>query len=53
MPDYNPAVAAGINPNPVNLGSTINSLTQLQVGQAHAGLLQLQQMQQAREYNAL
>lgn len=53
MPDFNPAIAAQVNPNPINLGSTVNTLSQLNEVQARTGLLNLQAAQQQRQYNAL
>lgn len=53
MPDYNPAVATGIAPQGNALSGTFDTIMNLQRTQAQTGLIQLQQLQQAREYNAL
>lgn len=52
MPDYNPAVAAGYQPQQPNLLGTLEGLSQLQIGQAHAGLYSLEALRQQRELNA-
>lgn len=53
MPDYNPAVAAGYQPQQPNLLGSLEGIAQLQIGQAHAGLYSLQALQQQNNYNAL
>ena len=53
MPDYNPAVASGINAQGPDVSGTLNTLAGFQQRNAQTGLLQLQQLQQQRQYNAL
>lgn len=52
MPDYNPAVALGVQPPQDTIPQTLNTINNLQIGQAHVGLYQLQLQQNAIEQNA-
>lgn len=49
MPDINNSLAMQVNANPINLQSTIGTISQLQLAQAHAGLYGLQAQQEARK----
>lgn len=53
MPDYNPAIAAGIQAPQNGLSSTFDTIVNLQRAQAQTGLLQLQQALQQRKLNGL
>ena len=50
MPDYNPAVAGGINSTPLDISSTLNTLQNLQRTQAQTGLYNIQALQAQRKY---
>lgn len=52
MPENN-EVALGVNANPINLSSTLGTLSQIQLSQAHAGLYGLQAQQEARKLAGL
>jgi hypothetical protein len=53
LPDYNPAVAAGIEVPQNNFASTLGTIANLQEKQAQTGLYTLQAAQQQRQYNGL
>jgi hypothetical protein len=57
MPDYNPAVAAGIQvpqaPQPLNFGQTLSTVADFQRAQAATALSQLQALQVQRKYNGV
>lgn len=53
MPDYNPAVALGVQPPQNDLPNTLGTISRLQEQQAQTQLYTLQGLQQERRYNAL
>lgn len=53
MPDYNPAVAAGLQPPQDNFSQTLGTIANLQERNALTGYYQMQAAQQMRRFNAL
>ena len=57
MPDYNPAIAAQVQPPQAvqqpNLMQTLSQAAEIQRSQAQTSLAQVQALQQTRQYNAL
>jgi hypothetical protein len=49
MPDINNSLAMQVNTSPLNLQSTLGTISQIQLAQAHAGLYGLQAQQEARK----
>ncbi|MDE2101691.1 MAG: hypothetical protein KGL39_30880 [Patescibacteria group bacterium] len=53
MPEINNSLAMQVNANPLNLQSTLGTISQIQLAQAHAGLYGLQAQQEARKLAGL
>lgn len=53
MAEINNSLAMSVNSAPIDLKSTLGTLSQIQLSQAHAGLYGLQAQQESRKLNAL